>query len=182
MTAPRPRSTTSDLETKRAERKRHENFDRRCERCDRPSSGRCLRANQHEVFALTQSRDSAAVLKEIGAEPVIADALDAAAVKAAVGRRDAGFRSFRARLAWSASGQVAAPPPRECASTRIAGGFGSRRVDGGICRARRHLLTLGNHLKPMCDVQRGVGSFTHVRVPGRDTKPGPPKARDGCRR
>src|SRR5947208_16733384 len=110
MTAPRPQSTTSDFETKRAERKRHENFDRRCERCDRPSSGRCLRANQHEVFALTQSRDSAAVLKEIGAEPVIADALDAAAVKAAVGRRDAGFRAFRARLAWSASGQVAAPP------------------------------------------------------------------------
>ena len=53
---------------------------------------RRLRANQHEVFALTQSRDSAAVLKGIGAEPVIADALDAAAVKAAVGqiRPDAG--------------------------------------------------------------------------------------------
>jgi hypothetical protein len=47
---------------------------------------RRLRANQHEVFALTQSRDSAAVLKEIGAEPVIADALDAPAVKAAVGQ------------------------------------------------------------------------------------------------
>ena len=47
---------------------------------------RRLRANQHEVFALTQSRDSATVLKEIGAEPVIADALDAAAVKAAVGQ------------------------------------------------------------------------------------------------
>ena len=47
---------------------------------------RRLRANQHEVFVLTQSRDSAAVLKEIGAEPVIADALDAAAVKAAVGQ------------------------------------------------------------------------------------------------
>jgi 2-alkyl-3-oxoalkanoate reductase len=47
---------------------------------------RRLRANQHEVFALTQSPDSAAVLKEIGAEPVIADALDAAAVKAAVGQ------------------------------------------------------------------------------------------------
>src|SRR5215469_2411226 len=46
---------------------------------------RRLRANQHEVFALTQSRDSAAVLKEIGAEPDIADALDAAAVKTAVG-------------------------------------------------------------------------------------------------
>src|SRR6266513_3313533 len=85
MTAPRPRSTTSDLETKRAERKRDENFDRRCERCDRALVRR-LRANQHEVFALTQSRDSAAVLKEIGAEPVIADALDAAAVKTAVGQ------------------------------------------------------------------------------------------------
>src|SRR5215467_12045136 len=45
-----------------------------------------LRANQHEVFALTQSRDSAPALKELGAEPVIADALDAAVVKAAVGR------------------------------------------------------------------------------------------------
>jgi len=44
-----------------------------------------LRANQHEVFALTRSPDSAP-LKEIGSEPVIADALDAAAVKAAVGR------------------------------------------------------------------------------------------------
>jgi nucleoside-diphosphate-sugar epimerase len=47
---------------------------------------RRLRANQHEVFALTRSPDSAPELKEIGAEPVIADALDAAAVKAAVGR------------------------------------------------------------------------------------------------
>jgi nucleoside-diphosphate-sugar epimerase len=47
---------------------------------------RRLRANQHEIFALTQSRDSASRLKEIGAEPVIADAQDAAAVKAAVGR------------------------------------------------------------------------------------------------
>jgi nucleoside-diphosphate-sugar epimerase len=47
---------------------------------------RRLRANQHEVFALTRSPDSAPALKEIGVEPVIADALDAAAVKAAVGR------------------------------------------------------------------------------------------------
>jgi uncharacterized protein YbjT (DUF2867 family) len=36
---------------------------------------RRLRANQHEVFALTRSPDSAPALKEIGAEPVIADAL-----------------------------------------------------------------------------------------------------------
>src|SRR5262249_40723420 len=51
----------------------------------RPSVHR-LRANQHEVFALTRSPASAAALKEIVAEVVIADALDAAAVKAAVGR------------------------------------------------------------------------------------------------
>ena len=43
-----------------------------------------LSANQHEVFALTRSPDSVP-LREIGAEPVIADALDAAAVKAAIG-------------------------------------------------------------------------------------------------
>jgi 2-alkyl-3-oxoalkanoate reductase len=47
---------------------------------------RHLKANQHEVFALTLSPDSAPELKEFGAEPVISDALDAAAVKAAVGR------------------------------------------------------------------------------------------------
>ena len=51
-----------------------------------PPLVRRLRANQHEVFALTRSPDSAPALKEIGAEAVIADALDAAAVKAAVGR------------------------------------------------------------------------------------------------
>src|SRR5262249_752760 len=47
---------------------------------------RRLRANQHEVLALARSPDSAPALNEIGAEPVIADALAAAAVKAAVGR------------------------------------------------------------------------------------------------
>jgi len=46
---------------------------------------RRLRANQHEVFALARSHDSAAALKEIGAEAVYADALDAAAVTAALG-------------------------------------------------------------------------------------------------
>jgi len=51
----------------------------------RPSVRR-LRANQHEVFALTRSPDSAPALREIGAEAVIADVLDAAVVKTAVGR------------------------------------------------------------------------------------------------
>ena len=48
---------------------------------------RRLKANQHEVFALTRSLETATpALKEIGAEAIMADALDAAAVKAAVGR------------------------------------------------------------------------------------------------
>jgi 2-alkyl-3-oxoalkanoate reductase len=47
---------------------------------------RRLRATQHEVFALARLADSAPVLNEIGAEAVVADALDAAAVKTAVGR------------------------------------------------------------------------------------------------
>src|SRR5262245_3963568 len=47
---------------------------------------RRLRASQHEVFALARSRDSGSALKEIGAEPVAADALDAAAVKTSLGR------------------------------------------------------------------------------------------------
>ena len=46
---------------------------------------RRLRANQHEIFALARPPGSAR-LKEMGAEPVIADALDAAAVRAAVRR------------------------------------------------------------------------------------------------
>jgi len=46
---------------------------------------RRLRAERHEVFALTQSPESGAALKELGA-PVIGNALDAAAMKAAVGR------------------------------------------------------------------------------------------------
>src|SRR5262245_57859794 len=45
---------------------------------------RRLGASQHGVFALTQPRESAAVLKDAGAERVRADALDAAGVRAAV--------------------------------------------------------------------------------------------------
>jgi nucleoside-diphosphate-sugar epimerase len=44
-----------------------------------------LSANQHEVFALSRSPGSAR-LGEIDAEPVVADALAAGAVKAAVAR------------------------------------------------------------------------------------------------
>jgi nucleoside-diphosphate-sugar epimerase len=51
----------------------------------RPSVRR-LRATKHEVFALARSLDSAPALNEIGAEAVIAEALDATAVNTAVGR------------------------------------------------------------------------------------------------
>src|SRR6516225_9449193 len=47
---------------------------------------RNLKANRHEVFAFARSPDSASALKQIGAEAIIADALDAAAVRATVGR------------------------------------------------------------------------------------------------
>ena len=45
-----------------------------------------LTASHHDVFALTSSGDSALAVKEMGAEPIMGNALDAAAVKAAVGR------------------------------------------------------------------------------------------------
>jgi uncharacterized protein YbjT (DUF2867 family) len=39
---------------------------------------RCLKENRHVVFGLARSPLSARALGELGAEPVIADALDAA--------------------------------------------------------------------------------------------------------
>ena len=45
---------------------------------------RCLKEARHSVFALARSPQSSRVVAELGAEPVTADALDAASVKAAV--------------------------------------------------------------------------------------------------
>ena len=45
---------------------------------------RCLKENRHSVFALARSPKSSRAVAELGAESVIADALDAASVKAAV--------------------------------------------------------------------------------------------------
>jgi uncharacterized protein YbjT (DUF2867 family) len=56
---------------------------------------RRLRANQHEVFALIRSRDSAPALKDIGAEPVIADAVLRLAGVDAVGQRAATVSKIR---------------------------------------------------------------------------------------
>lgn len=47
---------------------------------------RCLREESHAVFALVRSPKSSHATAESGAEPVIADALDAASVKAAIAR------------------------------------------------------------------------------------------------
>ena len=46
---------------------------------------RCLRERGHAVFALARSPESARAVAASGAEPVIADPLDAAAVKTALG-------------------------------------------------------------------------------------------------
>src|SRR6516225_9407114 len=51
----------------------------------RPLVG-CLRRRGHAVFALARSTPSSRAVAELGAEPVTADALDAAAVKTAIGR------------------------------------------------------------------------------------------------
>ncbi len=45
---------------------------------------RCLNENNHTVFALARSPESSRAIAESGAEPVIADALDAASVKAVI--------------------------------------------------------------------------------------------------
>jgi nucleoside-diphosphate-sugar epimerase len=47
---------------------------------------RCLKQDRHTVFALARSPESSHVVTQLGAEPVTADALDAASVKAAVDR------------------------------------------------------------------------------------------------
>jgi 2-alkyl-3-oxoalkanoate reductase len=51
----------------------------------RPLVG-CLRERGHAVFALARSTLSSRAVAELGAEPVTADALDATAVKSAIGR------------------------------------------------------------------------------------------------
>lgn len=47
---------------------------------------RCLKENRRVVFALTRSPQSSRAVGELSAEPVTADALDAASVKAAIAR------------------------------------------------------------------------------------------------
>src|SRR5215469_15208165 len=45
---------------------------------------RCLKENHHVAFALVRSSQSSRAAAELGAEPVSADVLDAASVRAAV--------------------------------------------------------------------------------------------------
>jgi nucleoside-diphosphate-sugar epimerase len=47
---------------------------------------RCLKQDRHTVFALVRSPDSSHVVTQLGAEPITADVLDAASVKAAIDR------------------------------------------------------------------------------------------------
>jgi 2-alkyl-3-oxoalkanoate reductase len=47
---------------------------------------RCLKKDRHTIFALARSPESSHALTQLGAEPVAADVLDAASVKAAIDR------------------------------------------------------------------------------------------------
>src|SRR6516164_2812821 len=47
---------------------------------------RCLNQDRHTVFALARSPEASRVATQFGAEPVPADALDAASIKAAIDR------------------------------------------------------------------------------------------------
>jgi len=96
-------------------------------------SGRAPSRPRVEPLALTQSRDSAAVLKEIGAEPVIADALDAAAVnghRGAIGREMAATEpnwrrrdSFRLPSQLIGPGCVRSPGDRRVPPQADRGGY-----------------------------------------------------------
>src|SRR5262245_31753813 len=101
---------------------------------------RRLRANQHEIFALMRSPDSAPALKEIGAELVIADALDTAAVKAAVGRirPDAGINELTSLPRHYTPGEMKAAAERD-RRVRVEGNVNLLAAlrDAGV---RRYLL------------------------------------------
>jgi hypothetical protein len=143
MTAPRPRSTTSDLETSELKGSAIRILIAGASGAIGRALVRRLRANQHEVFALTQSRDSAAVLKEIGAEPIIADALDAAAMKAAVGqiRPDAVINELTSLPRHYTPAEMKAAAERD-RKVRVEGNINLLAVlrDAGV---RRYLLESG---------------------------------------
>lgn len=101
---------------------------------------RGLRANQHQVFALARSPDSANALRDIGGEPVIADALDAAAVKAAVGRvrPDAVINQLTSLPRHYTAAAMKAAAERDC-KVRVEGNMNlvAALRDAGV---RRYLL------------------------------------------
>ncbi|HJW70643.1 MAG TPA: NAD(P)-dependent oxidoreductase, partial [Candidatus Binatia bacterium] len=96
---------------------------------------RRLRANQHEVFALTQSHDSAPELKEIGAKAVVADALDAAAVKAAANRPDAVINELTSLPRHYTPAEMKAAAERDH-KVRVEGNINLLAAlrDAGVCR------------------------------------------------
>ena len=127
---------------------------------------RRLRANQHEVFALSRSPDSAP-LRKSGAEPVIADALDAAAVKAAVGRirPDAVINELTSLPRHYTPDEMAAAAERD-REVRVEGNINLLAAlrDVGV---RRYLLQSSGILVCARHRSRGRVSPLHLqRVPG----------------
>jgi nucleoside-diphosphate-sugar epimerase len=106
---------------------------------------RCLNQKHHTVFALARSPDSARVATELGAEPVAADALDAASVKAQVARirPDAVINELTSLPRHYTSGEMRAAAERDH-KIRTEGNANLLAAlrDGGV---RRYLLQSGGY-------------------------------------
>jgi nucleoside-diphosphate-sugar epimerase len=101
---------------------------------------RCLRENRHAVTALVRSPESSRTVTEAGAEPVIADALDAAAVQEAVAwvRPDAVINELTALPRQYTPAEMAAAAERD-RTVRIEGNANLLAALGSA-GVRRYLL------------------------------------------
>ena len=137
---------------------------------------RCLNDHHRTVFALARSPESARLVSELGAEPVIADALDAPSVKAAMAavRPNAVINELTALPAHytAAEMQAAAERDRKVRIGLRARGRGRRHPRGSRRKRRsRHLAPTRSIMRPGCAVPRATkpnasGTFSRARWSG----------------
>ena len=120
---------------------------------------RCLRENRHTVTALVRSPESSRTVAEAGAEPVIADALDAAAVQEAVVRvrPDAVINELTALPRHYTPVEMAATAERD-RTVRIEGNANLLAALGATLLPRHPHLPRKGTVLPMCPVR----SVTYV--------------------
>jgi nucleoside-diphosphate-sugar epimerase len=98
---------------------------------------RCLHQNHHKVYALARSPKSSRLVTELGAEPVNADALDAASVKAAITqlRPDAVINELTSLPSHYTAAEMKAAAERD-RKVRIEGNVNLLAAlrDAGVCR------------------------------------------------